>query len=294
MSHTDDFALAAEQGRICALAMRGQRDLQRLAERHPELFAARPFDAALFGSVALAIAFSAPRCSAEELRTTNRWVLWGFAVDWHIDYLATSRSDADGVVTGCLAVAAGGAPEPTDPLGRFLADLRDELAVVPGFAGLRDIWLGEVRRALTAMAREWDWRTDTPAGRLPTFEEYLDNAANLACTAVNVAHWIRVGDAETHRRLPDLVAASDEVQRVLRLVNDLATYARDLTWGDLNAVTLLGDAAKVRERADALLARCRTVLAALAVDLPREAAFLSRQVAYTSGFYGTTDFWGER
>ena len=38
----------AEQGRVCALAVRGVRDLQGVTAAHPELFDAAPFDPALF------------------------------------------------------------------------------------------------------------------------------------------------------------------------------------------------------------------------------------------------------
>ncbi|WP_435872564.1 terpene synthase family protein [Micromonospora globbae] len=290
----DELDLAAEQGRICALAAKGQRDLQRAAAAHPDLFSARPFDPALFSSIALAMAFSAPTCPVDELRFANRAVLWGFAVDWQVDYLAKSREDVDRVVADTLAVVDGAAPGAEDALGRFLAELRDELARTPGYARARGVWREEVARTLAAMAREWDWREATAGGRPPSYEEYLDNADNLACTVVNVAHWIRTGDAGVHDRLPELVAASDEVQRVLRLVNDLATHDRDREWGDLNAITLVGDADEVARRAAALTARCRETLADLAGRFPREADYLTRQLGYTSGFYGSTDFWGAR
>lgn len=291
---TDELSLAAEQGRICALAAQGQRDLQRRVQQHPDLFSVRPFDPALYSSIALAIAFSAPWCTPEELRITNRSVLWGFAVDWQIDYLASCRADVDRVVANCLAVADGAVPDADDPLGRFLAEVRDDLAEVPAFAEWGGVWRDEVRLAVTAMAREWGWRAATEDGRPPSFADYLDNAANLACTVVNVGHWIRTGDPTTHRRLPELVAASDAVQRVLRLVNDLATYQRDMSWGDLNAITVLGDPAEVRRRAEGLLTEARKILAGIGVELPRETAYLTRQVGYTSGFYGSTDFWGSR
>ncbi|MCX4471182.1 terpene synthase [Micromonospora sp. NBC_01655] len=292
----DQLSAAAEQGRICALAAKGQRDLQRHAARYPDLFSGRPFDGALFSNIALAIAFGAPWCTAEQLRLTNRAVLWGFALDWRIDYLAKSRADVDRVVAGALAVADGASPDTDDPLGRLLAELRDELAGVPAFAELGDAWRGAVHRTVTAMAREWDWKTarERDGAPLPSFAEYLDNADNLACTVVNVAHWIWTGDAETHRRLDRLVTVSDEVQRVLRLVNDLASYERDLQWGDLNALLLVADRAEVDQRIVELVERCNELLAPLTGGCPLQAAYLARQIGFSSGFYRSTDFWGER
>ncbi|MFI2663878.1 terpene synthase family protein [Micromonospora carbonacea] len=292
----DQLSAAAEQGRICALAAQGQRDLQRHADRYPDLFAGRAFDATLFSSIALAIAFGAPWCTAEQLRVTNRMVLWGFALDWRIDYLATSRADVDRVVAGALAVAEGASPDADDPLGRLLAGLRDDLAESPAFAESGDAWRAAVRRTVTAMAREWDWKTarDRDGAPLPGFTEYLANADNLACTVVNVAHWIRTGDAETHRRLDRLVTVSDEVQRVLRLVNDLATYERDLEWGDLNALLLVDDRAEVDQRIVELVERCTELLAPLSGGCPLQAAYLARQIGFSSGFYRSADFWGPR
>ncbi|WP_319462187.1 terpene synthase family protein [Micromonospora sp. RTP1Z1] len=288
------LASAAEQGRICALAARGQRDLQRRAGAHPDLFPSKPFDAALFSSIALAMAFSAPWCTAEELALTGRAVLWGFAVDWQVDHLATSRSELDRITETCLAVADGAAAD--DPLGRFLAELRDDLAASPAFAGLRGLWREEIGRTLTAMAREWDWKTAAEDGtaRPPTLTQYLANADNLAATVVNVAHWIHAGSSETHRQLPRLVTVSDEVQRALRLVNDLGTYERDLEWGDLNAIMLVDDRAEIERRTAAQIDHCRHLLAELAPSCPREADYLSRQLGFTSGFYRLTDFWGTR
>jgi hypothetical protein len=291
----DEMSIAAEQGRVCALAAKGQRDLQKRATAHPELFPSRPFDAGLFSSIALAMAFSAPWCTVAELGVTNRAVLWGFAVDWQVDHLAKSREEIDRIVDNSLAVADGAAAAADDPLGRFLAELRDDLAAVPAFAELRGWWREEISRSLTAMAREWDWKQARDSGSAqPSLEEYLGNSDNLACTVVNVAHWIHTGDADTHRQLPRLVAVSDEVQRALRLVNDLATYGRDLEWGDLNAIMLAGDRAEVERWRDAQADRCRDLLVGLTESCPRQAAYLSRQLGFTSGFYRSTDFWGAR
>ncbi|SCE92653.1 hypothetical protein GA0074695_2206 [Micromonospora viridifaciens] len=292
----DQMRNAAEQGRIWALAARGQRDLAEVAGAYPELFPARPFDAALFSNVASAIAFGAPWCDAARLRITNRAVLWGFALDWLVDYVATSREEIDQISARCLAVADGGTPAPDDPLGGFLAELRDELATAPAFAEARPLWRGELRKVLDAMAREWDWKhrptMDGGPAPLPSFTEYLDNADNLACTLVNVAHWIYSGDPATLANLEQLIEASAEVQRILRLVNDLGTYERDLRWGDLNALMLVEDRSEVQRRIDELVGRARGLLAPLRSSCPEQADYLARQIGFSSGFYRSADFWG--
>ncbi|MGW5671595.1 terpene synthase family protein [Micromonospora sp. NPDC003776] len=292
----DQLRTAAEQGRIWALAARGQRDLAEVGAAYPELFPARPFDAALFSNVAAAIAFGAPWCDLARLRVTNRAVLWGFALDWLIDYVATSREEIDRIRARCLAVADGEPPGPDDPLSRLLAELRDELATVPVFADARPAWRTELRKVLDAMAREWDWRhrstVDGQPGPLPSLAEYLDNADNLACTLVNVTHWIYSGDPGILAELDRLIEASTEVQRILRLVNDLGTYERDLRWGDLNALLLVEDRAEVELRIDELVGRARELLAELRTTCPEQADYLARQIGFSSGFYRSADFWG--
>jgi hypothetical protein len=192
-------------------------------------------------------------------------------------------------------VAGGGEPVADDRLGQFLAELQDELATVASFTTFRPLWRDRVGRTVEAMAREWDWKAAYRAdGRsaLPTLDQYLSNADNHACTIVNVAHWIYTGDPQTRAQLDQLIVASDEVQRTLRLVNDLGTYERDLRWGDLNALLLVDDRAEVEQRLASLVANSRRLLDQLEVTCPVQAAYLARQIGFSSGFYRLADFWG--
>lgn len=312
----DALRTAEEQGRICALAAAGQRDLADRAAAYPELFPPGPFDATLFGTVSLATAFGAPWCDRDQLRVANRAALWIFAADWLIDHRARTRDEVDSITRRCLRVVDG-ADAGSDPLGRFLAEIRDELAeTTPGaFATARPAWREEFRRMLHAMAREWDWkqrlgtagRATNPvsgpdpglaavagpaSGPLPDLDEYLANADNFGSSFVNVSHWIRTGDPDTLRHLPELVAASRQVQRVLRLVNDLATHQRDVRWGDLNALRLGVDRAEVTRRIETLVQRCHESFAALPFPCRAQGGYLARQIGFSTGFYQLTDFWG--
>jgi hypothetical protein len=286
---------ATEHGRICALAMAGQRDLLRCAHEHPELFPPRPFDPAVFSGVALATAFGAPWCDAASLRVANRAAAYVFALDWRIDTLAGGPADLDGLLDRCLAVAGGAAPGADDPLGRLLVEIRDDvLAAAP--APARAAWREELRRMVTAMLREHGWKTAAATGTapLPDLGDYLDNADNFGSSFVNVSHWVHLGDPGTLDRLAGLTRAGRQVQRLLRLVNDLGTYQRDVEWGDLNALLLGVDHDQVRAHVDALLARCGTLVDALRADCPTEAEYLTRQIGFSSGFYRVGDFWGAR
>ncbi|MEW9532459.1 terpene synthase family protein [Microbispora sp. NPDC049125] len=289
-----EFREARKRGSVAALATRSQRDLLECVAAHPDLFPDRPFDHTLVSAVALANAFGSPDATADRVRVANRTALWIFAVDWLLDHVAATRAEVERLVEGCLDVADGRPPSPGFSLGRFLAGLRAEMAAAPAFAGREVLWMDALRDMLTAMAREWDWKAAAREGEtLPKLEEYLGNADNFGSSFVNVSHWIHGGDPETLRRLDELRIASDEVQRVLRLLNDLATYERDMAWGDLNAQMLGVGRDEVLERIEALTEECWRLFAPLRDPCPDEVAYLERQLGYSAGFYGGADYWGE-
>jgi terpene synthase-like protein len=293
----DDLDTTAYQGRICAVAMECLRDLEAMRSEHPRLLPARPFGPTIFSGIALAHAFACPRPTAERIRVAARVTIWAFAADWLLDTVTTSRAEVSALVDGCRAVADGAAPDPSVPLHVLLASLRDELAAVPDWSALAPVWRAELGRYLAANLREWDWKAARSAGgeaASPTFEEYLANADNLGATFVNVSHWAHVGAARTSEELARLASAGADVQRALRLLNDLATYDRDRAWGDLNALMLGPDEIAVRERLDELVAGCAETIGALAAEFPEPAAYLRRQLAHSTGFYGTTDYWDAR
>lgn len=121
---------AQSLGRASAVAAQGQRDLQAYASAAPDVFPPRPFDPTLFGMVCLANAVSAPARSAAQLIVANRAALFGFAVDWQIDYLMTERTDVRRLVDACMSTADGGTAN--GPLFGLLADVRDRLHAVMG------------------------------------------------------------------------------------------------------------------------------------------------------------------
>ncbi|WP_432826756.1 terpene synthase family protein [Dactylosporangium sp. CA-092794] len=284
-----ELAATIEHGRICGLAAGGQRDLQAAADAHPQLFPPRPFDATVFSTVAMATAFGAPWCTREQLRIANLTALWVFAADWRVDYLAERPGDVEAVVEGCLRVADGETPAEGDELGRMLAEVRDELAAAPAFAAHRPAWREELRRMLAAMRREWQWKHSRT---LPAFPEYLENADNFGSSWVNVSHWIGLGEPGTLDNLAALTGVGRTVQRVLRLVNDLATYRRDVGWGDLNALMLGLDRDELTRHIGELVRQGLAEAGQLSARCPQEAVYLTRQIGFSSGFYRVSDFWG--
>ncbi|WP_433517790.1 terpene synthase family protein [Nonomuraea sp. CA-143628] len=146
-------------------------------------------------------------------------------------------------------------------------------------------WHDQLARMLTAMAKEWDWRA---TGARPGLEEYLDNAAGTGSSFVNLSHWISTGEP-----LEPASRAGEEVQRYLRLLNDLATAGREARWGDANALTLGIRPADVSERMAGIAARAAELIRPLRATGPRAAYYLERQLTFNTGFYGMSDYWGE-
>jgi hypothetical protein len=290
----DELSMAAEHGRICALATRCFRDLRECASEYPALFPAEPFDPTVFSGVALAMAFGASQDDTGLLRMTARTVMWTFALDWLIDHVATSREEIDAIAGGCEAVAGGAAPG--GPLEILLARLRDELAAGRHWAELRPVWREALHRYLAANVREWDWKAAYAAGdrtALPTFEEYLGNADNLGFTFVNVTHWIR-GGVSTVAGLRRLTEVSGPAQSALRLVNDLASYERDVSSGDLNSLMLGVTREGVSRRAAEFGEAFGALAGPLSLELPDEVAYLRRQLGFSTGYWEVTDYWGAR
>ncbi|GAA3964053.1 hypothetical protein GCM10023085_53290 [Actinomadura viridis] len=282
-------------GTVLAQAVRAARDLAACAVAHPDLFSAKPIDDTLFNAVACANAFGSPELGAADLRIANRTSLWIFGLDWLVDHKAVAREEIEDVNRRCLAVLDGGEPLPGDGLTRFLAEIRDEVAASPAFPALRDDWRAQFVRLLEAGAREWEWKTAASAGdraALPSFDDYLDNADNYGSAWVNVSHWIVRADPATLAHAGPLQVISREVQKVLRLLNDLATYERDVTWGDLNAQMLGVDREGVTARIGETVERCHALLEPLRDACPEAADYLERQIGYSTGFYGQSDYWG--
>jgi hypothetical protein len=295
LASRDERETAAENGRICALAIDCLSDLRDCAATYPELFPPRPFDPTTFSGIALANAFSSPWAPAEQLRITARTILWAFAVDWLIDYTARSPEEVDAIVQGCVAVGQGTEPVEEVALQRLLASIRAELSSSRTWPALYPAWRDSLERYLVANAREWRWKAAHAAGAgrsLPTFAEYLANADNLGSSFVNVSHWIAGGNIETPDQLQPFLVAGEESQRALRLINDLATYERDVEWGDLNSLMLGVGRAEVSRRVDELVESCDRLITPLTADHPREAVYLRRQLGYSVGYYGVTDYWG--
>jgi hypothetical protein len=275
---------AFELGRTCSMAAECRRDLRRCAQMYGVLFPPAAFDTELFDTLTLATAFSAPWATAERLKVVNRAALWVLAVDRLVNHTATTREQVNRLIRECQSVADGAVPR--SAVTRFLADLRDELATVKEFGDLQWLWRDQLSRMLAGMSRAWVWR-DTQA--VPTLERYLDNADSHGSSFVDLSHWIYTADEWAKAHLDDLRAVSRHVQRYLHLLGDVASYRRDMSWGDLNILGLGVSRAEVTDAMAALAREAAQLIEPVRERSPRTASYLRRQIGFKAGFNGIPD-----
>ncbi|TMR11038.1 terpene synthase [Nonomuraea zeae] len=239
------------------------------------------FNAEFYSGLTLSTAFSAPWATADRLKMVNRAALWVLAVDRLVDHTATNREQVTRLTRECLSVADGAVPR--SAVTRFLADMRDELATVKEFEEARRLWRDQLARTLAGMTRAWVWR-DT--GAAPTLARYLDNADSRGSCFVDVSHWIYAGDGWTRAHLEELRGVSRHVQRYLHLLGDVASYRRDVSWGDLNVLALGVSRAEVTGAMAALAGQAPGLIEPVRASSPRTAVYLRRQIGFNAGFVG--------
>jgi hypothetical protein len=286
---------AIEFGRVAALAGHGHRDLARVTARYPELFPARPFDPAMLATIAYATAACAPWLSRAGARMVNLVSLWLFGLDLRTERL-TPAAVRD-LRRRCLAVADGADAQSGDQVGEMLALVRDRLAgTVPGFTSRSDVWREALSATLTAVVRERTWTTRLSAatrGRPPSPAEYLDNAASTGFAVVFSVLWL-IDTAGREAFGANLTAAVDAAQRVLRLVNDLGSYGREMESNDVNVLRLGMTRAELTVQIATATDRLLDLAAVVRSTRPRLATYVERQVGFAVGLYGAGDFWGQR
>ncbi|MGN9844121.1 terpene synthase family protein [Nonomuraea sp. H19] len=280
----DELDEAFELGKTCALAAECGRDLRRCAQMYGGLFPLAAFDAELYSTLTLSMAFSAPWAGADRLKVVNRTALWVLAVDRLVDHTATTREQVNRLTRECLSVADGAVPR--SAVTRFLADLRDELATVKEFGDLRWLWRDQLARMLAGMTRAWVWR-DIRA--VPTLARYLDNADGRGSCFVDLSHLIYTGDDWSKARLEELREVSSQVQRYLHLLGDVASYRRDISWGDLNILALGVSRAEVTDTMAVLAHEAARQIEPVREHSPRTAAYLRRRIGFNAGFNGFSD-----
>ena len=225
-----------EAGAICARAGRSQRDMREWAETYPGLFSAKPFDAALYSTLSLAMAFGGPWFDAEQLRMANKVSLWAFGLDWLVDYVATSPAEVEEIARRCLDVAAAPrrSPATTSPACSPTSATSSPPRPRSPSSG---------RSGATSWSACWAGCSRSGAGRPTRSRRPSRSISPTPTTSASPSSSPPTGSmsrAPARSRTSTRVReAAWAVQRVIRLLNDLGTYERDVAWGDLN-VLLLG------------------------------------------------------
>jgi hypothetical protein len=189
------------------------------------------------------------------------------------------------LIRDCLAVADGAPPQAA--VTRFLADLRDELATVEEFGVLHRLWRDQLARMLAGMARAWVWRDTRAEITLPRF---VDNADSRGTCFVDLSHWIYAGDTWAKGHLSELRAASEQVQRYLHLLGDLASYRRDVSWGDLNVLALGIGRGEVTDAMAGLAGEAGELIGRVRESSPRAADYLWRQMGFNAGYHNISGY----
>ncbi|MGN6758567.1 MAG: terpene synthase family protein, partial [Thermomicrobiales bacterium] len=248
-------------------------------------------------AVAGTVAVHLPDVGGAERVTAGLITLWTLAFDALVDNGELSAAlDALTAWYGAIVDSVPGAP-PAPPagvpapgvdLGRVLAALGRRLAAAHTFPALAPTWRASFARMTAAIVAQRRLVLDVSV--LPTTVELL----SLTEESIGVAHylaacWILYDDPCLTSRLPSLTELAATCARVIRLANDLRTWAREEREGMVNLV--VAEAAAIGRRDPALTAdECHTrACQVLATVLAAEVAHLRAGQAASPSPAGAPD-----
>lgn len=183
-----------------------------------------------------------PSLPVQDIVTAVLWELWVFAVD---DLFDEGQSDFSELCALSeeferIAIAPPGHERAQCPFGEALLDIKQRLASHATFRDLHPAYASTLSRLLNGYFHAYRLRAATreaDALALPSFDEYLYQASR---TFLHPFMWSLplYNDDTVTTNLPALAQLADQCSRVLRLSNDLGTWAREEREGVLNAVSL--------------------------------------------------------
>ncbi len=287
----DDLLRAAiDTGRVNALAARAHRRLDRDLARIAPGLGGVPLDAAQVGMVAQIGVHCTGWLAPDPLHAVNLAGVWTFVADWLIDHRAASIAEVDDLVARCVAVGQHAPLAPDDGVGaRLVAAIRDGLRLRGPADAWGPAWVAEIRRYLTAMRLELQWRS----GAKPSIDEYLSNhdSVGLRFAFATLLVVDEAGPEDWRPGPGTLSEAADATALVIRLANDLAGAARERAYGDVNVLTLGMASEQVGDRIRRETERCRELYAAVPPVHQRRVSYLERVLGFNLGVYGAGDYW---
>jgi hypothetical protein len=282
---------AEGHGMLCASAIACLRHIEDYPTRYWRLFPPEGFPSTVFSATAMVTAFTSPGTPPAQLRVAVRSAIWVFAADWLVDHVAQSTQDIRMLAEDCLdAVAPAPSTQGRSDLAQLLREqVYDEIATASAFPAVQDLWRTELRRYWASCQHEWEWGR-LGRGAAATLDDYLADTDNFGSMVVNLSHWITQIPAHRTDCIPLLLDVSRIVQRILRLLNDLATHHREHGTGDVNAILLGFTPSEVNDRITTLIDEFDTAVAVHDSCCPEQAQYLRRQTHWCRGFYSATDF----
>lgn len=284
------FPSAAECAPIAVLALAVLTDLRRWASTHP-VVAAVPLEA-----MAITAATVSPWRDARQLRPAARMYAWTYALDDHVEQNITALDDLDDLFRRCDAVVHGGEPDDSQPLLAALSEWQADACGQPLYPRLVGLWTEKFTAALAGMRYDWIAGRSRLLGQGPSdLQEYLRHSDSILVWITYLPRWFtdEPGGPLTH--LDVLTSAMDDIQVVVRLANDLATFSWERTQPGQNNILMYGTTpdwvrGELTRRAEA----ARRQLAPLVADDFRPAHEMIRLLDWAVGFYDLADFrgWG--
>jgi hypothetical protein len=225
--------------RIFDLTTRASRALHRWAARYPLIRRVRVWP------VSLSVSAATPFASAAALISIARMSLWVFTIDDLFDEEMVPVGELRRRSARYNDILAGKHVDhqERDTLALALQDIYDDLERYPLFLALRDHWAEAVARTLEAMLREHEWRARYRAtgdvADLPSYETYLSYGLySIGGPPHFSTTLIALDDASVLNRLQALKELEHTASICLRLANDLASYAKEIAEGKINALVI--------------------------------------------------------
>lgn len=182
-----------------------------------------------------------PRSTAALVKGT----LWAIALDDMFDKELLPEKDLLQVVLECQTVACQRSPlaAQTSQYAKVLADLKTDLSSYPLWPDLEPYWVASLVRMLDGMVYEYSFqqslRQGSPLLAPPPTELYLHFGTYTSLVPMQwTAAVVLAGDYSVLPVLPGLMALIQQCGLVLRLINDLWTFPRELEEQTTNSLLL--------------------------------------------------------
>ncbi|MFI9380457.1 hypothetical protein [Kutzneria sp. NPDC052558] len=286
---TQGFPSAAQSVPVAMLALATLADLRSWLAGPAAGLRGLPIEA-----MAISAAAISPWRSPAQLAPTARMFVWAYALDNHMDRVATDLAELDDLLDRCRAVVRTGAPDTSHPLLSALSSCQRELSRQPLYPALADLWVAKFDGDLRGC--RYDWLAGRSEVDRTDVADYLAHATSISQWISHFPMWATYGEADLLDHLDVLVAALDDLVVAIRLVNDLATFPRESAGENENNILMYEGVTEEWVRAELVRwadSAVRRLSPLVEQDFP-PAVELIRLLEWSTGFYSCGDFrgWG--